>query len=139
MKNISDFKTDLEFGEFAEETIGRYFKEGSFELKRDRVLHETGRVYIEYESRGKRSGIAQDEVEPVWIYMCEDLSFGLLMSADRLRETIRRFKKECESGLIDEPCTWNKEGGDEDSSKGALINVSDLARIMLEIANEKAT
>lgn len=139
MKNTSDFRTDIEFGEFAEQIFGEYFKNGSFEFKRDRMMHRTKRVYIEYKSRGKSSGIAMDDINPVWIYLTEDTSFGFVMDASRLRQAIKVFKDECEQGIHEPPATWCKEGGDEDSSVGALIPVEDLARIMLDLANpEKA-
>ena len=95
MKNTSDFKTDLEFGEFAEQIFGDYFKNGSFEFKRDRMMHRTGRVYIEYKSRGERSGIAMDEVKPIWFYLTDDASFGFVMDAARLRDAIKVFRDEC--------------------------------------------
>ena len=134
MKNISDFKTDLEFGEMAEQIFGENFANGSFEFKRDRMMHRTGRVYIEYKSRGERSGIALDEVKPVWMYLTDDLGFGLVMDAGRLREALKVFYQECKQGLHESPATYAKEGGDEDSSVGALIPVEDLARIMLSLS-----
>lgn len=138
MKNTSDFRTDLDYGEEAEKMLDGYLKHGQIEVKRDRLMHRTGRVYIEYISRQRPSGIAMDDIRPVWMYCVDDMSFGLFMDANRLREAIKRFKKECEDGLIDEPCHWAKLGGDEDTSQGALIAVEDLARIMLEIAKEKS-
>ena len=136
MKNTSDFKTDLEFGEFAEQIFGDYFKNGSFEFKRDRMMHRTGRVFIEYKSRGERSGIAMDEVKPIWFYLTDDTSFGFVMDAARLREAIKVFRDECLQGLHEPPAAWDKKGGDEDTSQGALIPVNDLARIMLSLAKE---
>ena len=136
MKNTSDFETDLEFGEFAEKIFGDYFKNGSFEFKRDRMMHRTGRLFIEWESRSKPSGIAKTHVNPVWMYMSSDASFGIVMDAGRLREAIKLFKKECEQGIIEAPCHWAKKGGDEDTSKGALIEISDLSRLMLSLAKE---
>lgn len=134
MKNSSDFKTDLEFGEFAEEIFGDYFRNGSFEFKRDRQMHRTGRVFIEYQSRGQRSGIAMDEVRPTWFYLTDDLGFGFVMDAARLREALKVFRAECLQGLHEPPASFNKLGGDEDSSVGALIPVADLARIMLSLS-----
>ena len=133
MKNSIDFKTDLAYGERAEELFDGYFRNKEFEIKRDRLMHETGRCYIEYESRGRRSGIAMDDIRPLWIYTSDDCSIGFMMDAERLRETIRIYKKECEQGLIEPPAHWNKEGGDDNTSRGALIDVKDLVRIMLSL------
>jgi hypothetical protein len=134
MKNTSDFKTDLDYGEAAEKMFDGYFKNGNFEFKRDRMMHRTGRVYIEYMSRGEVSGIGMTEVEPIWIYVTGDCGFGLVMDAARLREAIKIFRKECLQGLHEPPASYKKLGGDEDTSVGALIPVEDLARIMLSLA-----
>jgi len=134
MKNSSDFKTDLEFGEMAEQIFGDNFANGSFEFKRDRMMHRTGRVYIEYKSRGEKSGIAMDEVKPVWMYLTDDLGFGLVMDAGRLREALKVFYHECQQGYHKSPAAIDKRGGDNDTSVGVLIPVQDLVRIMLSIS-----
>jgi len=133
MENISDFRTDLEFGQEAERILGGYLRSGSFEIKRDRLMHETGRLYIEWQSRGNRSGIAMDDINPIWLYCADDITFGLFMDASHLREAIKMYKSECEAGLIQPPGDWCKEGGDENTSRGALIDVHDLVRIMLSL------
>lgn len=134
MKNSSDFKTDLEYGEFAEQIFDGYFRNGSFEFKRDRHMHETGRVFIEYRSRGEKSGIALDDVKPVWLYLTDDTSFGFVMDSSRLIEALRIFRSECQQGFHKPPAAIDKRGGDNDTSVGALIPVHDLVRIMLSLS-----
>ena len=59
MKYSSSFTHDLNFGEKGEDWINEIFKDGKLiEVKSDRLAHKTGNVYIEYECRGKPSGIA---------------------------------------------------------------------------------
>lgn len=133
MENVSDFRTDLEFGQEAERILGGYLRNGSFEIKRDRMMHRTGRLYIEWQSRGKASGVAMDDINPIWLYCSDDITFGFFMDASHLREAIKLYKAECEEGLVEPPCDWRKEGGDENTSLGALIDVHDLVRIMLSL------
>lgn len=134
MKNSSDFKTDLEYGELAEQMFDGYFRNGSFEFKRDREMHKTKRLFIEYRSRGEKSGIALENVKPVWIYLTDDTSFGFVMDSARLIEALRVFRDECNQGLHKPPAAIDKRGGDENTSIGALIPAEDLVRIMLSLA-----
>ena len=138
MENTSDFQTDLEYGQFAEKLFNGYAINGSFEFKRDRRMHSSGNLFIEWESRGRPSGISMEHVQPVWVYYTDDCSFALMMDASRLRQALKRYKKECEDGLHEAPYTWDKQGGDNNTSRGFLIKATELVRIMLELANESA-
>ena len=57
MEYNADFQYDLKFGKEGETEIAKLLNNSEVEVKRDRQTQKTGNVYIEYESRGKPSGI----------------------------------------------------------------------------------
>ena len=63
MKYNNDFKYDLKVGQIQEEELGKILSEKRIEVKYDLQALDTGNVYVEYESRGKRSGISTSEAE----------------------------------------------------------------------------
>mgnify|MGYP001070419334 CR=1 FL=1 len=71
MKFNSDFKHDLELGEMAETDFHLMLSEKKIEVKYDRKTKETGNVYIEFESRGKPSGIKTTQAD-YWTYYIDD-------------------------------------------------------------------
>jgi hypothetical protein len=58
MKHNNDFRYDLEVGQIKENELASIIQGKKIEVKTDLQAHETGNVYVEYESRGKPSGIA---------------------------------------------------------------------------------
>ena len=61
MEYCSNFRYDLEVGQVAEHAIGEMLANEKIEIKRDMKAKETGNIFIEYESRGKPSGISTTE------------------------------------------------------------------------------
>ena len=53
--SITKFNKDLKYGKKHEKLVME--SRLDYELKTDRLAHKTGNVYVEYESRGKESGI----------------------------------------------------------------------------------
>ena len=53
----SNFEYDLELGKVKEKELYDIFSYKKIEVKTDFKANETGNVFIEYESRGEKSGI----------------------------------------------------------------------------------
>jgi len=113
MEHCSDFEYDLKLGQEAEDSIAEIFNEKRIEIKRDMMAKKTGNVFIEYESRGKPSGIARTKAE-VYCFVVEDLV--LFYPTDKLKELIRPMLGSSRDIM----------GGDNNTSKGILLRLTDL-------------
>ena len=54
----SDFKYDLKVGQIKEKELGDIFNNSKVEVKYDLQALGTGNVFVEYWSRGKKSGLS---------------------------------------------------------------------------------
>lgn len=127
----SDFKYDLALGQIGEGWIGKILSDKTIEVKFDFACYRTGNFYIEYESRGKPSGIAKTESD-YWMLIAatesggrlksnlselqsSDVLFSVMISTERLKEMCREryFRKDV-------------KGGDDNTSLGVLIKAKDL-------------
>jgi len=130
----SDFKFDLQLGQLGESFIARLLQDKTIEVKFDFGTHRTGNFYIEYESRGKSSGIATTQAT-YWILIAasehgcrlknnmselqkEDILFAVMMETDRLKHLCRTqyYRKDV-------------PGGDDNTSKGILIKSDKLCQV----------
>lgn len=112
MNYNSDFKYDLQVGQVAERQLGELLGK-RIEVKRDLKAHITGNIFIEYESRGKKSGIATTEAEYYAIAIKERY---ILILTHELKEMCRKYLGTNRDVL----------GGDNNTSKGILLPVRDL-------------
>ena len=112
--SITKFSKDLKYGKKHEKLVME--SRLDYELKTDRLAHKTGNVYVEYESRGKNSGITTSKSN-LWIFKIVDKKYKHLFSIeiplDRLRKMV--YNKY--------PITL---GGDHRTSKGYLVPLLDL-------------
>lgn len=119
MLHNSDFRYDLKRGQQAERWFAGLLTGDTIECKRDFKAHKTGRVFVEFECRGKPSGISTSEAE-YWVYIYgpdeTDLR-AILLSTFLLREKVRSL-------IADKKVIT---GGDQNLSKGVLIELGDLA------------
>ena len=108
------FDINLAEGKMVENSVATLLGSKSFEVKRDFKAAKTGNIAVEYECRGKPSGIAVTEAE-WWVY---DLGNSyLFMRTDELKKLAR------------EHYSNRVEGGDPGSgTKMVLIPVSRLLR-----------
>ena len=119
MKYSSSFTHDLNFGELAEDWVKNIFSEGTkVEVKSDTMAHITGNIFIEYESRGKPSGIATTDAN-YWIYKINELNFALIFDVIKLKEKLRYYFKNN---------MYMKNGGDNNTSKGFLIPITQILK-----------
>lgn len=126
-----DFKYDLELGQLGEGWVGNMLSDKTIEVKFDFACYRTGNFYIEYECRGKSSGIATTKAN-YWMLIAstkkgtslkesirkiedDDILFSVLISTDRLKEICRTkyYRKDV-------------SGGDSNTSKGILIKSKNL-------------
>lgn len=113
MEFCSDFRFDLLVGNEVEGQLGLILNGKRIEVKSDKLAHKTGNVFVEYESRGKRSGIATTQAD---YYCFEVQGTFILISVPRLKIIARKY------------IGTDKDirGGDENTSKGVLLPVLDL-------------
>lgn len=116
MEHNSNFRYDLKRGQEAEEWFAGLLTGGdTIECKRDFKAHKTGNVYVEFECRGKPSGIATTEAD-YWVFVVgpdeNDLRAYLTTTA-RLKALFEKADKRV-------------PGGDGMLSMGALIKVTEL-------------
>lgn len=113
MKYNNDFKYDLKIGQVKEKELGDVFNNKKIEVKYDLKALDTGNVYVEYESRGKRSGISTSKAD----YYC--FAFGdtfHLIKSEHLKERCRKYLN----------TSRDRKGGDNNTSKGILLPITEL-------------
>ena len=119
MKHNSDFRYDLEIGLTFEtklyELLGK-----KIEVKRDSWVYKSGNIAIEYESRGKPSGIAKSEAD-YWSFIFsggyED-EIIVIIKSSRLKIICREYYKK---GKV-------KSMGDNNTSKAVLIPITEILK-----------
>ena len=117
MKYSSSFTHDLAFGEKAEDWVNDIFKNGKkVEVKYDRIAHKTCNIFIEYQSRGKASGISTTDAD-YWVYKIEKTECAIILPVPYLKERLRFYFKNN---------MYLSNGGDENTSKGFLIPINKI-------------
>lgn len=121
MEYCNDFKYDLKFGQVGEIMLSDIFNEKKIEVKRDKWISKTGNIAIEYESRGKPSGISITKAD-YWCFIfsgdMED-KIILLIEIEKLKELSRKYYK---MGKI-------KNMGDNNTSKAVLIPFKEITKL----------
>jgi len=111
----SDFRYDLKIGvEFETklyELLGK-----TIEVKRDFKALNTGNIFIEYQSRGKLSGIATTQAE-YWCYWLSDFHL-ILIETEELKKMCRIYLN----------TKRDVSGGDNNTSKGVLLPLTDFIK-----------
>ncbi len=113
MDYCSDFRFDLEVGQVAEKELANILSNEKIEVKRDLMAKKTGNIFIEYESRGKPSGIAKTEAKFYCIAL-EDIY--IIITTAKLKRLVRPY-------LF---TTRDVNGGDNNTSKGILFPINEL-------------
>jgi hypothetical protein len=115
--SITKFNKDLSYGKKHEKLVMKSME--NFELKTDRMAHKTGNVYVEFQSRGKNSGITTSKSD-TWI-------FKIVSKGDRhlfsIHIPLTRLKK-----LVSKDYRVVL-GGDNLTSKGYLVPMNDLIKV----------
>ena len=114
VKFNSDFRHDLEVGQLGEKLLADVLDNRTIEVKKDLKAMKTGNVFIEYSSRGKRSGISTSEAEWWALIVSEDVI--KLIKTERLKELCRPYLG----------TKRDVSGGDSDTSRGVLLPVIEI-------------
>ena len=124
LNNDNKFDLDLSFGQIYElELLNALLGNITIEVKTERdIWVHTGNICIEYESRGKKSGISITKAK-FWFHCLTNSDDGLRMAfvfeVERLKEWIR----------INYSSLKQTRGGDDNTSKIILIPIKDLHKI----------
>lgn len=123
-----DFKYDLLLGEMAEGYLGDLLSLKKIEVKMDFQTHRTGNFFIEYEYRGRPSGIETTEAD-YWCLIAATKEAAIkrnnlesLSSSDVLYLVIlptAKLKAKC----LDIKASRSIKGGADLASKGVLLRM----------------
>jgi len=107
------FDISLAEGEIKEQELADILTNKKIEVKYDKLFQKTGNIAIEFQSRGKPSGICTTEAD-YWAFILEGT--GVIMLIDRfvLEDKIKRVERK------------NVKGGDDLTSDITLIKGIDL-------------
>jgi len=121
MNNDKRFDIDLEYGKVFEQKVADMLQNSKIEVKTERdKWSKTGNIVVEFESRGRPSGIATTEAD----YWFHNLAIGnnivmtLVFPVYKLRSYIAKNMPK----MI--------RGGDNNTSRMYLINLTDLVTII---------
>lgn len=113
MNYNSDFKYDLQLGNLGEQKLAEILQDKLIEVKTDLIAHQTGNVYIEYESRGKKSGISTTQSE----------YYAFIIKGSIIIKRTEHLKQICRKYLNTDR---DRLGGDNNTSKGILLPIQEL-------------
>ena len=115
--SVTKFEKDLSYGKKHEKMVMKSLEK--YELKTDRMAHKTGNVYVEFQSRGKDSGIRTSKSN-TWIFKIVSAKDTHLFS---VHIPLSRLKKLVSKDYRIFP------GGDNLTSKGYLVPMNDLIKV----------
>ena len=113
MEHCNDFRYDLKVGQIAEKAVAEILENATVEVKRDLQWKNTGNVFIEYKSRGKKSGLAKSQADWWCFYLGSSVIF--INTLDLKRKV---------TGYMG--TSRDIVGGDNNTSKGVLLPVTEL-------------
>jgi hypothetical protein len=102
---------DLRDGKMAEGTIARLLGDCRIEVKTDEICRRTGKLFVEFQCRGKKSGLGVTTAA-YWAFQYDDCKW-LIVQTETVRRLATRAYKE----------RFIANGGDEGASKGVLIPI----------------
>ena len=109
----NDFRYDLKVGQVYEKQFNDLLG-SKIEIKRDFKCLDTGNIYVEYQSRGKPSGLSTSEAE-YWCYWLSDV-LCVFIKTEELKILCRKYIN----------TNRDKKGGDMNTSKGILLPLKDF-------------
>lgn len=118
MEHNNDFKFDLKVGQLGEGLVSSLFSDKKLEVKTDSWTDKSGNIAVEFESRGKPSGIAHSEAD-WWVFVLDGKhkkEIIIFIEAERLKRIARHYYTK---GNV-------KEMGDSNTSKAVLIPLHEL-------------
>ena len=116
MEYNSDFKYDFIAGHKGEKHLVSVLQDEKIEVKTDFQSFKTGNVFVEYECRGKKSGIAISEAK--WYSFVLSNDFIILIEKEKLKILCRAYLGTKRDIL----------GGDNNLSRGILLPLYDFVK-----------
>jgi len=113
MQYCSNFRHDLEVGQVAEKALADIIENKTVEVKNDLKAMDTGNLFIEFMSRGKKSGIDKTEAD-YWCFCVGDVY--ILLATAKVKELVEPLKGTSAERL----------GGDNNTSVGVLLPLIEL-------------
>ena len=121
MNNDKRFDIDLEYGKVFEQKVANMLQNSKIEVKTERdKWSSTGNIVVEFESRGRPSGIASTEAD-YWFHnlaVGNDIVMTLVFPVYKLRSYIAKNMPRM------------VRGGDDNTSRMYLISLTDLVTII---------
>ena len=114
MEYNGDFRWDLKVGQLAEQLLADILSSKTVEVKRDFKASRTGKVFVEFFSRGKDSGIATTEAD-YWAFVVGEETI-IIMPTDKLKIIVQ---EDIHKGKV-------VSGGDRNTSQGVLVKIERL-------------
>lgn len=119
--NDKRFDLDLAYGQVFEKKVADILGNSKIEVKTEKdKWKQTGNIVIEYESRGKPSGIITTDAD-YWLHnlaMGDDIVLSFLLKVSTLRKYIAQHNPR------------SVRGGDDMTSKLYLIKLTDLVTLI---------
>jgi len=114
----NDFRYDLEFGQIRERRVRHIIEDSKMEVKTDLQWWKWGTLAVEFECRGKPSGLATTQAKNWWVMLEKDGRHvcSLVFPVDELRGIIKALDEQ-------EKIRWTM-GGDDNMSRLALVPLS---------------
>jgi hypothetical protein len=113
-----NFRKDIQRGNEQQTLVMDVFEGDSFEIKSDFMAHRTGNIAIEFQCRGKDSGIRKTESKH-WVYKITEPDIIIVFSTEKLRKFV-------EDNMGNYKVIM---GGDDKSSKMMLIPLKEILNI----------
>lgn len=130
----NNWQYDLKVGKKGESFISKLLrKEKDFyfvEVKSDRVAHRTGNFFIEYQSRGKDSGL-KTTIADYYALTTVDQKLVVFVQTEHLKKALAAWRQKCIEAKKPPEKTWKKRGGDNQTSVGMLVPVGELMHEIL--------
>lgn len=121
MNNDKRFDLDLQYGQVFEQKVADMLQDSKIEVKTERDMWKsTGNIVIEFESRGRPSGIAATEAG----YWFHNLAIGdnIVMTLVFPTKTLKNYIVKNNPRMV--------RGGDDMTSRLYLIKLQDLVTII---------
>ena len=124
----TNFDYDLIIGQQGEKLVDHIFKDSTVEVKRDFWTGTTGNIAVEFESRGKPSGISKTKSDYYAFVLAQEFrdEVIIIIKTSRLKQIAREYYLK---GRV-------KEMGDDKTSLSVLIPIKDLSNFAY---NDRAT
>ena len=124
----TNFDYDLIIGQQGERLVDHIFKNATVEVKRDFWTGTTGNIAVEFESRGKPSGISKTKSDYYAFVLAQEFrdEVIIIIKTSRLKEIAREYDLK---GRV-------KEMGDDKTSLSVLIPIKDLSNFAYDRATD---